>query len=935
LESQKPTETGESRSIVLSEAQAEAVVTRGTHLQIIACAGSGKTEAVARRIASIIEEGLDPTSIIAFTFTEKAAFELKERVYDRVSDVMGAGFLGRLGPMYVGTIHGFCLRVLQDFVPRFGNFDVLDEHRHAAFIAMHKAEIGLEALADRTWDQVDLFNRAVDAVSNELIPLQSLADTPFAACYSRYLSLLDDYRCLTFSQIVSKAVNVLQEEPAVFASVHGSLKHLIVDEYQDVNPSQERLIELLSASPTELTVVGDDEQAIYQWRGSDVENILTFSNRYPNAHTVCLMENRRSRHGIVDAASSFALTIPNRLEKSMEPVREHGPAEVVCWRSETPETEAAAIADQISKLHEQGWRYQDIAVLFRSVKTSAPPLIDELRNRNIPYDCGGRTGLFTRPEISAFAEVFCWMSGGRWRDARYDQLRDASLTLAVPELARTFGYANSNDLLEYFQDWKRFHSAGSARVSLVGDLYRHLEVLGIDRIDPDDPAGSAMMGALARFSRVLADYEHVTIRGRWTVGESGKRTFKGGMDRGAWFWRCLADYLLNYAMSAYEDFDGELIASLDVVSILTVHQAKGLEWPIVLLPALSTLRFPSGMTGRSQKWILTEEAFPFDKRKRYEGTDEDERRLFYVAMTRARDALYASTFSRITKPQKASPYLLHLSNQLGLSDLLGDEDIPLPDPPDKLKAPVTPPIELGFSDLADFDECGYRYRLSRVFDFQRELAIELGYGRAIHHVLRNIAEEARATQTIPTRDEADAAVQKELYVPFANPASIQNMEKSVLRLVRKYLSDWPDDLFRVWATERPFEVHFDNGILKGRADVILDRHGGRIENLAIVDYKTSTSADRDERYEQQLRVYAAAARQEGLQVGACFLHDLSSSGRRGVNADEGETSDAVEWARNRFGLIASGTFAPKPSKDGCSACDFHKVCRHRHSGSWV
>ena len=271
---------------------------------------------------------------------------------------------------------------------------------------------------------------------------------------------------------------------------------------------------------------------------------------------------------------------------------------------------------------------------------------------------------------------------------------------------------------------------------------------------------------------------------------------------------------------------------------------------------------------------------------------------------------------------------MELAEAIDCEDIPLLDKLPLPHAPEQLNKPEAPPLELGFSDLADYEDCGYSYRLGRVFGFERELAPELGYGNAVHHVLRQVAEDARETGQIPDKAELDDLIHRELYVPFANEATFANMTRSVTRLVNSYVTDWQADLKRVWATERPFEIHFDGGILSGRADVIFDQENGRPDHLAIVDYKTSTDEHRDERYAKQLTIYAAAGRQEGLQVDACYVHELKSSDRKPVAVAEADTAAAVAWAATRFGEIASGVYPAKAAQKNCEKCDFRMVCAH-------
>ena len=321
--------------IRLSQSQQDVVDHRGTDLQVIACAGSGKTESISQRVAALINDGAEPASIVAFTFTDRAAEELKERIVRRVEEAKGAEFLDRLGPMFVGTIHSYCFRLLQDHVPKYGNYDVLDEHRHAGLLSREHRRLKLSKLGQKHWQPIRDFVRTADVIANELIDPGALEGTPLADCYTAYREMLERYHFLTFGMIISSAVEALQD-PAIFERVQGSLRHLVVDEYQDINPAQERLIELLAQAPVQLCVVGDDDQSIYQWRGSEVRNILEFTKRREGS--------RDDRTGDQPALAPThppscerrsPSRIPERLDKAMKPKREGADAEVVAWNAET------------------------------------------------------------------------------------------------------------------------------------------------------------------------------------------------------------------------------------------------------------------------------------------------------------------------------------------------------------------------------------------------------------------------------------------------------------------------------------------------------------------------------------------------------------------------------------------------------------------------
>lgn len=726
-----------------SRDQQEIIDYRGGHLQVVACAGSGKTETIARRVASLLAEGVDPRSIVAFTFTERAAASLKARIYQRVAELNTPQVFERIGGMYVGTIHAFCLRILQDNIPAYANFDILDEHRQAGLLSRESHRLKLKELGNGIWRSIADFRRNMDALENELIDPELIVDTPFGERYKDFCDTLERYHFLTYGQLVSRAVAAL-EDPRNHERIRLGLRYLFVDEYQDVNPAQERLVALLSQPPVKLCVVGDDDQAIYQWRGSEVNNILTFQNRYKGACHKPLSENRRSRPQIIHLANTFANSIQPRLAKEMQPVKEpSGGPEFSCWLAETPDAEGETIATTIERLVAKGFLYKDIAILLRSVKTSSEPIIKALEKHGILFRCAGRTGLFRQAEAIVLGMTFAWLSDNKWRSEKYGQFQPVDFTDLLKEYQKLFSRErwSSGEINDYLNEWYDWAHDDKETANLVGNYLRLLHLLGVNRWNPDDPQVAARMGTMARFSQLLADFEHVTRRARWVRDSSGE-VWRGGQNGGSWYYKRLFYYLQYYALDAYEDFEGEDTFGLNAVDLLTVHQAKGLEWPVVFVPCLSKQRFPSRNTGSSQGWLLPESVFDAETRKRYEGSVADERRLFYVAMTRARDMLYLSSFHRINKNMEISPFLHEVAG--GTPPMRTSLDLPA------LLSSSTAPGEekptFSFSDLAAYEQCPFGYRLQMSLGFQPQLVPELGYGKTIHHILRRLAEFTTLSQ---------------------------------------------------------------------------------------------------------------------------------------------------------------------------------------------
>ena len=896
----------------------EAVRHRGGHVQIIAAAGSGKTEVVSQRVVDLLADGLPAEAIVAFTFTDRAAGELKQRIERRTQERLGRAALDRLTSLFVGTIHAYCFRLLQQRVPRYETYDVLDENQLTALLSREATRLQLKQLdpQNRTFASIAAFLKGVDVVENELLEPATMPD-PFGSVLRSYYETLERYRLLTYGQQIARAVGELQR-PELAAELHGSLRHLIVDEYQDVNPAQERLIRLLTGPEVELCVVGDDQQAVYQWRGSDVSNILRFAERYPSVATFEITTNRRSRPQIIDVANGFARSIPDRIDKTMGHHRESvgdGRPEVVVWSAESEIEEAGWIANLILDLADSGSRYRDIAVLVRG-RASYPRLVEQFASFDIPVQPGGRSGLFDQPEAMLLGHTITWLTEIEWRD-RYGPSRRIDEATLLADYQRVFELpdARRNLVARLLRAWKQAVPREDRVADLVGELYELLAELDVRSWNLSNPLAVNRLGTLARFSSLLADYESVRRRARPDPDVPGEQV--GGQDRGIWYYRNLGLHIINYAQGAYEGFDGEADFELDAVDLTTVHRAKGLEWPAVFVPSVTAKRFPSRRTGEAQEWLVPRGRF---QAARYEGSDGDERRLFYVAITRARDWLSISRHERVTK-QRVGPSPYH--TELAERHCEPDEIRPSANPGNT--DGESDPISLTYSELAAFIDCGTAFRLRDLIGFQPRLAPELGYGKAIHHVMRMVAEATRATGAVPTPGEIDVILDRSFFLPTANKPAHRQLKAAARRLVSSYAREHEEDLYRVWETERPFELHLDGVTVSGRADVILDEEGGVPTALAIVDYKTSTSGDPLE-HALQLQVYADAGRREGLDVRAAYVHDLKSIERHTVPVDESAVASAEERVTDAAARIRTRDYVPNPGAR-CRRCEVRTICR--------
>jgi len=396
--------------VTYTPAQQDAISELSRPLQLIACAGSGKTQVISQRISRILAEpGVAPGNVVAFTFTEKAAAELAERIHTIVGAEHGE-VLG-MAEMYIGTMHGFCLDLLQTFVPAAFKFGVLTDITQRLLIDRNSKESGLTScplLAGGTlsrWKDSRLYARALSILQEDAVDQEAVPDGVNDSLDS-YLQMIAKRNYFDYTTMVATAVAYLESDEddpdrptqAVLRHVRDHVKYVVVDEYQDVNPLQERLVAALVRFGANLCVVGDDDQTIYQWRGSEVRNILAFAGNHSDVRQIELSENFRSSKGVVALGRSIAELIPDaeRLEKGMEYAshQQWQRGDLLALSFDDPQGEAAWIADRILELRgvpfaddpgsaPRGLSWSDCAVLFRTVK-DADALVTSSRGGAFP-----------------------------------------------------------------------------------------------------------------------------------------------------------------------------------------------------------------------------------------------------------------------------------------------------------------------------------------------------------------------------------------------------------------------------------------------------------------------------------------------------------------------------------------------------------------------
>lgn len=588
-----------SESKSLTPAQEAAIAEINSNLQIIACAGSGKTEVIARRIANILEskENILPESIVAFTFTEKAAENMKVRI----AKALGKHQTEITEKMYIGTIHGFCYALLKNFAEDFRDFRILDTVKSHHFITRYYKDCGMSDLGLELHPRnVILFLQCVDKMIDAFDESELWAENQKAA-FEKYRKCLFSHRYIDFSFLIFEALQQIRSKPDVKKAL-SNIRYLIVDEYQDVNDLQEKVISEIANAGANICVVGDDDQTIYQFRGSNAENMISFSKRYPHVKQVRLETNFRCSHRIVDIADTVISHNENRLDKKMQAGKRSEKSCTEAIRYNSQSEEFAGIAHKIRELHHSGIPYGEISILVRKGKIIAP-ITTALDSFEIPYETDSAEKFFSGSYFSRFAttlQLLVDIDKSKLHDCWHDIVESTLLTKGFKYLrscARN-GRMTLREILEGFCE----------QITFIDDSIEDCE----ERKEN-----------LAGITKILDDYDE--IYGDWQL--SARIT---GVLR---FLAYQAEEEYKYHSFALKDF------SNDMVQIMTVHKAKGLEFHTVFLPELMMREFPASNVGGKKYWHVLGGIFEENKSK-YQGDLEDERKLFYVAVTRARQNLF-------------------------------------------------------------------------------------------------------------------------------------------------------------------------------------------------------------------------------------------------------------------------------------------------------
>ena len=653
----------------LNSAQKAAVSCVDGPVLIVAGAGSGKTRVLTSRIAYILEKGCDPARILALTFTKKAASEMKERIALMVGE-------RKARRLYMGTFHSVFIRFLREFAESLGypqTFTIYDTSDSVSAIKACIKELGLD---EKVYKPKDVLSRISMAKNNLVTPgayrRNAVAQQNDAAAkkprvvdiYELYANKCKQSGVMDFDDILLNMNILLRDNPQALESIAGRFDYIMVDEYQDTNFSQYLILKKLSQTHKNICVVGDDSQSIYAFRGAKIENILNFKKDYPQHNIFRLEQNYRSTKVIVDAANSLIAKNTARIPKECYSMGEAG-EKIRLIQAYTEQEEALLIASSIvSRIHSVSAQYQDFAILYRT-NAQSRALEEALRKRNLPYVIYSGNSFFERAEVKDMMAYFK-LAVNVNDDESFKRIVNkpargiGDTSLAALMLAATV-HQTSLFKAAFADDLETFglKAAAIKKIREFCEMINRLAVRAQKEDAYDVAAALAMESGLLMMYKSdnsiegqsrTANVEELINSVKVCVEEKHNEAFEemqaeGEITEGVELTSAdlpvvlLGDFLETTSLLSAVDMEDDEDAS-NKITLMTVHSSKGLEFPYVFVAGMEENIFPSG------GWMASESEI------------EEERRLFYVAMTRAKKAVafsFTQTRMRNGKHESNSP----------------------------------------------------------------------------------------------------------------------------------------------------------------------------------------------------------------------------------------------------------------------------------------
>lgn len=944
----------------LNPSQEKAVNHQVGPLLVVAGAGTGKTRIIAQRVRRLIEdEKVKSAEILAITFTDKASHEMLERV----EDVMPLGYT----EPWVCTFHSFADRVLRASGVELGidtGYSIMSYPQQWAFVKQHLFDFELNYFLPlgNPAKFISAILKFVSRLQDEDVSPESLVAfaekfsgdpeeknrwCELANFYTKYSALKLIHSKMDFGDLITYCLKLFRERSSILHSYQTQFQHILVDEFQDTNYAQYELIKLLFPSDEDtrsLLVVGDDYQSIYKFRGAAVSNILEFKKDYPQAEMVTLTDNYRSFQKLLDASYKLIKhNDPDTLEfklgltkKLVAKVKFREP-QLTAVEAENLEDEVRFVVAIINSLmaRDSELKYKDIAILARA-NNHLDQFVLALRRAEIPYRLVGNRGLYDRDEIKNVLALINIMVNDNDPVSLYRVLCIESLGISQSLVHQMLNESK-------FKKIKLFDLVKASQSQEITSLLEKLTVAK-DKVKDSLPS-SILFELLSQLSYVEGYLQEETVENNLSV-----RNLNLFLDRVKEFERQfysdiktrpslydLSDYI-EVMLEAGDNPAQAEIEDTDTVALSTVHSAKGLEFEAVFMVNLVASRFPSRDKGDVIEIPeqLIKEVLP-------EGDPhlQEERRLFYVGMTRAKKYLYLTYAKNYSgkRDNKMSGYIQEtgikilsvdevlLAHEANQSSLFG------PEAGYKSQNSIPAPYKLdyvSYSQIATYEKCPLQYKYSHVLKVPSVPSHSLSFGNTIHNTLREFHGKIANNQQVSLEDL------KEIYDKHWDPIGYESIEHKTRRyasgveLLTNYIDYVKANPTQVLYLEESFNLRIEGVKFGGRIDRIDKLAGGTVE---IIDYKTGKQKDQKEvDKDLQVGIYAWGAKEalnlDAEKLSLFFVEDLVKiSTTRSASQIEENKKQVVEVIKK----IKSGDFSAKPGME-CKWCAYRDICPSAFKG---
>ena len=866
----------------LGRQQQLAAAISGGPVRVVAGAGTGKTAVIAERYRRLVATGVSPEEVLVMTFTERAAREMRQRIEELID----------AAAPWVGTFHSVALGWLREDGRTIGvgsGFRILTGAERWIFARELMWEIGDTALVgdERPDDLVSPVLQVLERMKQELVPIERVARWAASsgegergelmrACvrlFRAYERECRKQRLLDFDDLLLLAVRMFEKSPAVLERYASRFPHVLVDEYQDLNLAQERLVELVAAGRDPF-VVGDDDQSIYRFRGASRASLERFLRSFPQARTVTLGVNRRSSRPIVKAASNLIGHNAERLAKRLraEPA---GPA-VEVWRCADGASECGAIARESAALAAGGVPLSSIAILCRT-NAIARPIAAALVAAGLPHVVIGGRGFHDRPEVKDLI-------------AMLRVVRDPGDLIALARVSERSATTGLQPMLESL--------AAAATQIDVRDLFfelmegtRYLDLL---RAGLEASEAARATANVSRFGEVIAEF----------CETSPDHSLDAYMRH------------LELVLLSGEDEEPAAPEESDAIQVMTIHQSKGLEFDAVFVPSLVQGRLPQ--SARSPRFELPALVLEPLVRGR-EDVIAEERRLLYVAMTRARRRLYLTCASHYEggRRWRESRFLGELGGGIVEKEFPAEAVAPAPSHGQRPQGEVV----LSYSAIASYLDCPRQYRYRYVQHLPPTQNAEAVHGVILHEVLRRAGElrqQGKPVTRSGLRSIHDAVWSA---TSFPDPRRAPAFQRSGAAELEAYRERGGFDEAPAYV-ERSFDAAVDGWKLRG----VIDRVDRTESGWRIIDYKSGRPVGRRRR-DLQVALYAlGAASSLSLESVELEVVYLASGESVRVEKVAALMRDAAEEGATVAAGIRAGSFEPKPERRRCRLCPYRLAC---------